>query len=181
MREKLKEKISENKEFNKIINGIINKAKVQDMKEYRQHFNISCYEHCYLVSYYCYVICKKFNLDYMSATRAGMLHDLFLYDWRKKDNSRKGWHAFTHGKIAYNNACEIFDLNDKEKDMIIKHMWPVTIVFPRYIESYILGLVDKYCAIYESIESLFGEKITLKKCMKYAYVLLCIVIFKKTY
>jgi len=181
LREKLKIKINKDVEFNKIIKEIIEKSKVQNMRDYRQHFNISCYEHCYLVSYYCYIICKKLNLDYMSATRAGMLHDLFLYDWRKNDKSRKGIHAFTHGKTAYKNACEIFDLNDKEKDMILKHMWPVTIILPKYKETFILTFVDKYCAVYEMIESLFGEKITFKKCMKYAYLLLCIIIFKKTY
>jgi len=33
-------------------------------------------------------ICKKYNLDYASAARAGMVHDLFLYDWRKRENGR---------------------------------------------------------------------------------------------
>ena len=41
------------------------------------------------------------HLDYVSVARAGMLHDLFLYDWRKRENGRKGLHAFTHPKSAY--------------------------------------------------------------------------------
>ena len=34
---------------------------------------------------------KKLGLDYVSATRGAMLHDLFLYDWRtpKKDRVNK--------------------------------------------------------------------------------------------
>ena len=118
------------------------------MKQYRQHCNTSCFDHCYTAAFYCYRICKKFNLDYKSATRAALLHDLFLYDWRVKGD-RKGHHAFTHGKIAYDNACKIINLNDVEKDMIIKHMWPVTIKLPKYRETYILTFVDKYCATSE--------------------------------
>ena len=79
-----------------------------------------------------------------------MLHDMFLYDWRKP-NSSGGLHAFKHGRIAYENASKIFELNDKEKDMILKHMWPVTIKPPKYPETFILTLVDKYCALEESI------------------------------
>lgn len=85
-----------------------------------------------------------------------MLHDLFLYDWREKGN-RSGFHAFTHGKTAYENASKIFELNKIEKDMIIKHMWPVTISFPRYLETLILTFVDKYCATRESFEDLFQD------------------------
>ena len=51
---------------------------------------------------------KKLRLDYVSATRGAMLHDLFLYDWRtpKKDRVNKKMHAFTHGEIALNNATK---------------------------------------------------------------------------
>ena len=70
----------------------------------------------------------------------GMLHDLFLYDWRhsKKKLNLEGLHAFVHPKIALRNASELFLLNDKEKDIILKHMWPVTFFsLPKYRESYI--------------------------------------------
>ena len=89
--------------------------KVQEMKKYKQHYETSTFDHCYMVSYYCYKVCKKLKLDYKSAARAGMLHDFFLYDWRIK-NGRKGLHAFTHGKTACKNASELFELSEKEKD-----------------------------------------------------------------
>ena len=125
------EKINSDKIFNEIIYNIKINSTVLQMKNYRQHYNTSCYEHCLCVSYYTYLICKKFHLDYISATRAAMLHDLFLYDWRKKQN-RKGLHAFTHPKSALNNAIKLFKLNDIEKDVILKHMWPVTFALPKY-------------------------------------------------
>jgi len=139
-----------NEEFQEIIKELIANNTVQQMKNFRQHYNTSCFEHCYSVAYYCFLICKKYHLDYISVTRAAMLHDLFLYDWRIRQPNRKGFHAFTHGKQACKNACELFCLTEKEKDMIIKHMWPVTLPFPRYLESYIVTLMDKYSACKES-------------------------------
>lgn len=141
----------ENTEFQNIIKELVLNDVVQQMKNFTQHYSTTRFDHCYCAAFYCYLICKKLHLDYISATRAAMLHDLFLYDWRVKGD-RKGLHAFTHGKEACKNACKLFDLNDKEKDMIIKHMWPVTLKFPRYFESFILTFVDKYCASIEFFE-----------------------------
>ena len=101
-------KIYEDKEFISIIDDIINNETVQKMKDFRQHYNVSCFEHCLCVSYYSYLICKKLHLDYKSVARAGMLHDLFLYDWRKKVDGRKGLHAFTHPKTALENSLKLF-------------------------------------------------------------------------
>ena len=168
--------IENNTEFQNIINELITNDTVQQMKNYKQHYETTCFEHCYVAAYYCYLICKKYNLDYRSATRAAMLHDLFLYDWRVK-NGRKGLHAFTHGKLACKNACELFDLNDKEKDIIIKHMWPVTIAFPKSIEGFILTFVDKYCAVSESLE-VVKSRLFMKKAFRYAYVFLSLIIIR---
>ena len=91
--------------------------------------------------FYCYIICKKLHLDYKSATRAAMLHDLFLYDWRDK-NSHRRFHAFHHGKTACQNACKLFALTKKEQSIIIRHMWPVTFAFPNSIEGIILTFLS---------------------------------------
>ena len=146
-----------------IINEILNKEKVQQMKKYRQHYNINCFYHCLFVSYNTYLICKKHNLDYISAAKAGMVHDLFLYDWRKRERGRKGLHAYTHGKTAFKEASEILNLNDKEKDMIIKHMWPVTLAIPKYKETFILTFVDKYFAIAEAFIKIKEKKNEIKE------------------
>ena len=107
-----------------------------------------------------------------------MLHDLFLYDWRKRENGRKGLHAFTHPKTAYENASKLFNLNDKEADIILKHMWPVTFFsFPKYTESFILTLVDKYCALSEAHEEIYN-KFCQKKAFRYAYVFLCLLFIR---
>lgn len=166
-----------NSEFKSIINELITNETVLEMKNYRQHFNTSCFDHCYLAAYYCYCICKKFNLDYKSATRAAMLHDLFLYDWRDK-NSHRALHAFHHGKIACQNASRLFNLSPKEQDIIIKHMWPVTSAFPNSLEGFILTFVDKYCAIQESWQS-FKHYIFFNKYLRHTYIFLTLLIFNR--
>lgn len=177
MKQFIKDYSYNDKEFLEIIKNLTENDTVQQMKNFRQHYETTCFDHCYCVSYYCYLICKKYHLDYISATRAAMLHDLFLYDWRERQPDRKGLHAFTHGKTAYENASKLFTLNEKEKDMIIKHMWPVTIAFPKSIEGFILTFVDKYCAMSETFE-ICKNKLFMKKYFRYAYVFLSLLIVR---
>ena len=136
-------------EFLDIIKDIIENDEVKKMKNYRQHADTSCYEHCYNASYYCFLIAKKLHWDYKSVARAAMLHDLFLYDWRKRENDRKGFHAFTHGNTACQNACKLFNLTEKEQNIIKRHMFPVTLIPPKSKEGLLLTLVDKYCGLIE--------------------------------
>lgn len=149
-------------DFVNIIEDILANEKVQEMKKYRQHHKINCLDHCLFVSYNAYIICKKHDLDYISTARAAMVHDLFLYDWRKRENGRKGLHAFTHPHRALEIASSFLELNDKEKDIILKHMWPVTFKIPKYKESFIASFVDKCFAVEESfikVEECEKEKV----------------------
>lgn len=169
----------DNIEFVQIISELINNPKVQEMKKYRQHYNTSCFEHCLEVSYISYIICKKLGLDYTSAARAGLLHDLFLYDWRhsRKKLNLNGWHAFIHPKIALENAEKLFDINEKERDIIKKHMWPVTLLdVPKYRETFVITLVDKYSALVSS-KNYYNKVVINNKSFRYAYIFLAIYIF----
>ena len=68
-------------------------------------------------------------------------------------------HGFTHPKVALDNAVKYFNLNNIEKDIIEKHMWPLTIrKVPKYKESVIVTMVDKYCSTQETFAPLV-EKI----------------------
>ena len=62
-----------------------------------------------------------------------------------------GSHNSAHPKIALKNAQEITEINEVEKDIILKHMFLCTFKggVPRFKESFIVTLVDKYCAITE--------------------------------
>lgn len=140
-------------DFENCISDLLQSNIVCSMEQFKHHCSISCLEHSIHVSYISYKICKFLKLDCNSAARGGLLHDMFLYDWRITKLNR-GKHAFVHPYIAFENANVIFCLNKKEKDIIKKHMWPLTIILPKYKESFIVSLVDKYCAFIEIINSL---------------------------
>ena len=80
--------------------------------------------------------------------------------------------TFTHPKFACRNASSMFKLNNKEKDIIISHMFPVNYRIPKYAESWLVSFVDKGVATYE----FFG---VCKHAYKYAVSFIGVVIFKK--
>ena len=129
----------------------------------------------YLVSYISHIYYVILKLDYKAAARGGMLHDLFLYDWRNSSVNLDGLHAFVHPKIALKNASNLFTLSEKEKDIIVKHMWPVTLSLPKYPESFIITLADKYSAIQESF-SHYYSLLKKKNIYRYSYIFLCLLI-----
>ena len=62
-----------------------------------------------------------------------------------------------------------------EKDIIVKHMWPLTITPPKYKESYILTLMDKFSATKESFEYTV-ECVKKNQTLKYTYVFLAFIL-----
>ena len=137
-----------NEEFKNIVKDIISNETVQSLHLYKHHYGSNRYEHSISVAYYSYKICKFLGLDHVSVARAGLLHDLFLYDCENPETRPKN-HIKEHPKTALINAQNLFTLNDLEKDIILNHMWPITTSTPRHLETFIVTFVDKYCAIKE--------------------------------
>ncbi len=136
---------------------IILTEEAQDMKNYIQHGTTSVFEHAVSVAKYSLIyaiaIERAFGkkVDRRSLVRGALLHDYFLYDWHEKTKGHH-LHGFTHPKTAHDNASRDFDLNDREKDIIKKHMFPLTPIPPRYLESFIVCIADKWCAICETFK-----------------------------
>jgi len=145
---KLKTDIISDYEYSFCVNDLIQDEHVCSMKQFIQHSNVTCLEHSISVSYNSYLVCRGLGLDYKSAARGALLHDFFLYDWHITKTGH-GLHGFTHPNTALKNAEEKFCLNVIEKDIIKKHMWPLTISLPKYKESFIVSFVDKYCSLAE--------------------------------
>ncbi|MDR0690469.1 MAG: HD domain-containing protein [Streptococcaceae bacterium] len=140
----------EDKEYMSHVQELLKAQIVQNLENFVHHHYSNRLKHSLNVSYTSFKIAKKLNANARSVARAGLLHDLFFYNRRELKNEDKG-HAYTHARIAVYNAEQITELSDLEKDIILKHMWGATLAFPRYKESYIVTLVDKYCAIKEGI------------------------------
>lgn len=148
----------ENQEFYACVRDLLEHPAVQAMKDFPHHADTTCYDHCLNVAYYNYEICRTLGLNAEAAARAGMLHDLFLYDWHT--HARKTgehFHGLTHPKVALRNAQRYFELSPLERDIILKHMWPITIVPPKYAEAYVICMTDKYSGALELAEYYAGK------------------------
>ena len=137
-------------EYIKCVEDIFLSPTFQSMEKYIQHGETTCRSHCIQVSYFSYNLAKVIGADYMACARAGLLHDLFLYDWHVYAYlTGEHFHGLTHPKRALINARENFVLTEMEEDIILKHMWPLTIIPPKHIEGFIVSFADKYCSIAE--------------------------------
>lgn len=144
-------------EFLECIDDLLADEAVQSMQNYTQHRGTSILEHSLFVSYLSFKACKKRGYDYRSAARGGLLHDFFLYQ-RHVNKPYRGWHTTGHPRLALQNATERFALNNIEKDIIVKHMWPLCINRPRYKESFIVSAFDKYCCTMEFFSLIKNNK-----------------------
>ncbi len=156
-------------EFYGYIADLLQMKEVQALKDFRHHKISTRFQHSLNVSYYHYKLCRWFRLDVSSAARAGLLHDLYFYDtksYRRQDHKLR--HSKYHPMAALENASRLVPVNAKEQDMIIKHMWPMTLQRPQYAETYLLTLVDKYCAV---IEILLPQPGWLWRWMKHRFAL----------
>lgn len=144
------------KEYLTYIEDLLETEEVQRLADFVQHYHSTRLDHSISVSYYSYKLAKKWNGDVRATARAGLLHDLFYYDWRTTKFD-EGSHAYMHPRIAVENAAKLTELSDLEKDIIVKHMWGATLALPKYKESYIVTMVDKYCAIKEALSPTFVQ------------------------
>ena len=63
-----------------------------------------------------YIVCKKLGLDDNAAAKAGLLHDLFLYDWHgHKPEKGERMHGFEHPNKALKNAHDNFLLQKRRR------------------------------------------------------------------
>lgn len=138
------------------VRGIWDSPEVQSLQQYEQHLEIDRLQHITSVSFLAYEVSKRLGLDYRSAARAAVMHDLFYYDWRDGETGR--WHklhGYKHPKYAALNARELYPaLSEKERDIILHHMWPLTLPLPTSREGFVVSLSDKYCAARELFYSL---------------------------
>ncbi len=122
-------------------------------KDYIQHGSVSVYAHCISVAAESLRIARRLrlNVDTDSLIRGALLHDYFLYDWHDNPDGRHNLHGFTHPYKALKNAIEDFDLNEKECDIIVHHMFPLVPVPPHSKEAWVVCLADKICATRETL------------------------------
>ena len=155
-------KIKNDKEYIAIVKDILNNKKYGTLVSIPHH-NHNRLDHCLKVSYASYKITKFLKLDYKETARAGLLHDFYMESIKEHKNIRKKIVLFTikHPNDAVTNAKKYFYLTPKEIDIIKTHMFPVDFKIPRYLESWVVNLVDTTISIKE-----FGSKFLSKLIIK---------------
>jgi len=136
------------------------------MKEYIQHGNVTVNAHVLTVARYSIILSEVLHIpcDKRALIRGALLHDYFLYDWHVPDelNPHK-LHGFYHPGVALRNALCEYDLSEREKDIIKKHMWPLTVVPPCCREAWIVTTADKWCSLLETLHMRRGHGALLLK------------------
>lgn len=154
-------------EFCDLIRPIKNLDEYQKLKSIKHH-GITRYEHSLRVAYYSYIITKALKLDYKETTEAALLHDFFIDEVKEKNPIAR---LRQHPEYAVLNASKIIDLSEKQVDIIKTHMFPITFTPPKYLESWVVDIIDDIASIYER-----GNNIrkNCKTAMIFLYVLLFI-------
>ena len=109
-------------EFDEIISEFINNENYKELQRYVAHGKTTIFSHCINVAYLCYKYAinhQKKEYDIKSLVRGAMMHDMYFYDWHKKNHKRP--HGFFHSKIAYNNA-RIPSLLPREFEFVIQNL-----------------------------------------------------------
>ncbi|MCM1136862.1 MAG: HD domain-containing protein [Clostridium sp.] len=168
--EKIRKQYEQRREFYLLLkenaSDILNSENFRSTRNYIQHGSIPVQRHCMdvaaqsiAISNFLGIECSKREL-----IRGALLHDYFLYDWHDKtrENYRR-LHGFYHPGIALENAEKEYHLTLREKDIIKKHMWPLTFFPPLCREAWIVTAADKYCSLLETLRLRKGNVANVRK------------------
>lgn len=148
---------------------ILNSRNFHRTRQYIQHGNVTVNDHVRDVARISLVISEKLNIHCSreELIRGALLHDYFLYDWHYPDREHPHrLHGFFHPARALRNASAEYNLTEREKDIIRKHMWPLTVVLPKYKETWIVTAADKLCSLRETAHLRRGHGVILEKLKK---------------
>ncbi len=136
------------------------------MKEHIQHGNVTVNAHVMAVARYSVALSDRLHIscNRRELIRGALLHDYFLYDWHIPDKEKPHrLHGFYHPGVALRNASEEYTLTEREKNIIKRHMWPLTMVPPKYREAWIVTIADKWCSLLETLHMRRGHGAILDK------------------
>ncbi len=130
--------------------------RIRLLEQYSQHQGHTTFHHSRHVAMSSYRLSQFLHLriDGKALATGAMLHDYYLYNTSDMEKGSYR-HGVGHPQIALHNAEKLFDLTDRERNIIASHMWPLTLrTVPRGREAVLVVITDKYCALSEMISGL---------------------------
>ncbi|MBR1478809.1 MAG: HD domain-containing protein [Lachnospiraceae bacterium] len=133
---------------------ILSSPNFNSTKAHIQHGNVTVNEHVMSVASYSLLLSRALHIkcNEKELIRGALLHDYFLYDWHNIDDGSHRLHGFFHPGRSLRNADREYMLTDRERDIIKKHMWPLTVIPPACKEAWIVTAADKYCSTLETLK-----------------------------
>ena len=150
-------KLSEQRkqELEEIYQKFYHDERIQRMKVIPMHRGSNCFEHSFKVAKIAIKRAmrhKKVVLEVVLL--AAILHDYYLYDWRK-DRALLKKHNKNHPQLAAENAAKDFGVDAIIQKAIKSHMWPINFKdFPNSKEARIVAVADKIVATNEAMTSI---------------------------
>lgn len=156
------------KELEDIYLYFFHHEKIQQMKDVEMHRGSDTFLHSFKVAKLAIKRASRHkNINLESVLIASILHDYYLYDWRR-DKSKRKRHGKNHPFIAANNAKADFDITDEIQNIIKQHMWPINLKqFPKTKEARIVNLADDHIALQEALTSRKYKEKRKQKYMDY--------------
>ena len=135
----------------RITGDLLKDEYVESMKTFSHHKEVNTHFHSVYVSYCVYRACEALGVkDEADIIRASLLHDFYLYEWYTVKHDE--YHIFYHPKESVKNIIGHFgSLTDKQRDMILSHMFPIAKKMPNSVGAWLLTGADKYCAMSDYI------------------------------
>lgn len=141
-------KYYEDREYLNKVYDILENNEFQKMENIIHHEG-NRLDHSIRVSYYSYKAAKFLKLDSEKVARAALLHDFFLEENHGSSKKERTITMLKHPKYALENAKKYFELSELEEDIILTHMFPIGPRIPKYLESWMVDIIDDIASIYE--------------------------------
>lgn len=141
----------ERQRFQQLLKTFSSRPELAAMKTTPQHKGYTSFAHCIDVTTLAFRIATKLRLrvDMRSLVHGAMMHDFYLYDTETMPYSDFR-HSLVHPKLSLENAEKVVHLNNRERNIILSHMWPIPgTPLPRCREAWLVCLADKICAWWE--------------------------------
>ena len=134
-------------------NSITRSGRYEKAKGIRHHYKTSVARHSMRTAEYGRNIChflkrRGIEVSEEAVVQACLLHDIGMTDDDVAD-CPSFMKAYRHPRRGENIARKEYLVNEITCNSIRRHMWPICIIPPKFLEGWVVVAADKCCSIWE--------------------------------